>query len=56
MSLDSFQNVLAITREKEEMSHDFCDARIITLYRKKRSKTDFGNYWGISLFSLPEKF
>ena len=37
------------------MPDDFCDALIISLYKEKESKSDSGNYWGISLLSVAGK-
>ena len=51
-SLESFQTLLAIIWEKEEMPPDLCNAMIITLYKNEGLKTDCGNYWGISLPSI----
>ena len=37
------------------MPDDFRDALIVSLYKKKGSKSDCGNYWGISLLSVAGK-
>ena len=41
--------------EREELPHDFNDALIVTIYKKKGKRQDCGNYSGISLLSIADK-
>ena len=41
--------------EEEKMPDDFRDALIVSLYKNKGSKSDCGNYIGISLLSIAGK-
>ena len=54
-ALGAFHKVLLTVWEEEMMPDDFRDALIVSLYKKKGSKSDYGNYRGISLFSVAEK-
>ena len=48
-ALVAFHDVLLTVWEEEMMPDDFRDALIVSLYKKKGSKSDCGNYKGISL-------
>ena len=54
-ALVAFHDVLLTVWEEEMMPDDFCDALIVSLYKKKGSKSDCGNYRGISLLSVAGK-
>ena len=53
--LEAFHDVLLTVLEEEMMLDDFRDALIVSLYKKKGSKSDCGNYGGISLLSVAGK-
>lgn len=54
-ALEAFHDVLLSIWEEEEMPDDFRDALIVSLYKNKGSKSDCGNYRGISLLSIAGK-
>ena len=54
-ALKAFHDVLLSIWEEEKMPDDFRDALIVSLYKNKRSKSDCGNYGGISLLSIAGK-
>ena len=54
-ALEAFHDVLQSIWSEEDMPEDFCDALIVSLYKKKGSKSDCGNYRGISLLSVAGK-
>jgi hypothetical protein len=54
-SLQAFHSVLTSIWEEEKMPADFRDATIVALYKNKGSRTDCGNYRGISLLSVAGK-
>ena len=54
-ALEAFRNVLLSNWEEEKMPDDFRDALISSLYKNKGSKSDCGNYKGISLLSIAGK-
>ena len=54
-ALGAFHDVLLTVWEEKMMPDDFCDALIISLYKKKGSKLDCRNYRGISLLSVAGK-
>ena len=54
-ALDTFTDLLISIWEEEELPRDFRDATIVSLYKNKGSRTDCGNYRGISLLSIAGK-
>lgn len=54
-ALEAFHDVLKNIWEEEKMPDDFRDALIVALYKNKGSKSDCGNYRGISLLSIAGK-
>ena len=54
-ALEAFHDVLLSIWEEEKMTDDFCDALIVSLFKNKGSKSDCGNYRGISLLSIAGK-
>ena len=54
-TLGAFHDVLLTVWEKETMPDDFHNALIISLWKKKGSKSDCGNYRDISLLSVAGK-
>ena len=55
MALDTFYGILSCIWKEETMPHDFRDATVVSLYKKKGNKSDCGNYRGISLLSTAGK-
>ena len=53
--MEVFLDIIQCIWDQEKMPEDFSDALIVTLYRNKGSKSDCGNYRGISLLSLVGK-
>ena len=54
-ALETFTDLLISIWEEEELPRDFRDATIVLLYKNKGSRTDCGNYRGISLLSIAGK-
>ena len=54
-ALVAFHDVLLTVWEEMMMPDDFCDALIVSLYKKKGSKSNCRNYRGISLLSVAGK-
>ena len=54
-ALEAFHEVLLSIWEQEAMPDEFHDALIVSLYKNKGSKSDCGNYRGISLLSTAGK-
>ena len=55
-ALQAFHDVLlSIWEEEEKMQDDFRNALIVSLYKNKGSKSDCGNYCGLSLLSITGK-
>ncbi|KAL8570335.1 hypothetical protein ACOMHN_035753 [Nucella lapillus] len=55
VAIDTFHDLLCSIWEEEDMSQEFRDATIISLFKNKGSKSDCGNYRGISLLSIAGK-
>ena len=55
VTLDTFHAILSCAWEEETMPQDFRDAIFVSLYKNKGSKSDCGNYRGISLLSVAGK-
>ena len=55
VALNTFHAILVSIWEEEDMPDEFKDATIVTLFKNKGSKTDCGNYRGISLLSIAGK-
>ncbi|PFX12093.1 RNA-directed DNA polymerase from mobile element jockey [Stylophora pistillata] len=55
VTLNAFHSLLCSIWEEEDIPQEFRDATIISLYKNKGSKSDCGNYWGISLLSIAGK-
>ena len=55
VALETFHSLLTSIWEKEELPKDFRDATVVSLYKNKGSRTDCGNYRGISLLSIAGK-
>ncbi|XP_046551772.1 uncharacterized protein LOC124261496 [Haliotis rubra] len=53
VALEAFHSLLTSMWEEEELPKDFRDAEVVSLFKKKGSKTDCGNHWGISLLFCP---
>ena len=54
-ALNAFTEILTSIWEEEELPRDFRDATIVSLFKNKGSRTDCGNYRGISLLSIAGK-
>ena len=54
-AFNTFHAILVSIWEEEDMPSEFKDATIVTLFKNKGSKTDCGNYRGISLLSIAGK-
>ena len=54
-ALQAFHDVLLRIWEEEKMPDDFRNALIVSLYKNKGSKSDCGNYSGLSLRSITKK-
>ncbi|PFX13771.1 Craniofacial development protein 2 [Stylophora pistillata] len=52
VTLNAFHSLLCSIWEEEDNPQEFRDATIISLYKNKGSKSDCGNYRGISLLSI----
>jgi hypothetical protein len=55
VALETFHCVLCSIWDTEDMPQEFRDATIVSLYKNKGSKSDCGNYRGISLLSIAGK-
>ncbi|KAL8609476.1 hypothetical protein ACOMHN_037998 [Nucella lapillus] len=55
VALEAFHGVLCSIWDTEDMPQEFRDATIVSLYKNKGSKSDCGNYGGISLLSIAGK-
>ncbi|XP_062841273.1 uncharacterized protein LOC134300780 [Trichomycterus rosablanca] len=55
VALDAFRNLLCSIWEEEDMPQEFRNAKIVSLHKNKGSKSDCGNYRGISLLSTAGK-
>ncbi|KAL8588826.1 hypothetical protein ACOMHN_011542 [Nucella lapillus] len=55
VALDTFHDLLCRIWEEEDMPQEFRDATIISIFKNKGSKSDCGNYQGISLLSIAGK-
>ncbi|PFX31654.1 Transposon TX1 uncharacterized 149 kDa protein [Stylophora pistillata] len=55
VTLNAFHSLLCSIWEEEDIPQEFRDATIISLYKNKGSKSDCGNYRGISLLSIAGK-
>ncbi len=54
-ALETFHDILCDIWESESMPDEFRDALIVSLYKNKGSRSDCGNYRGISLLSIAGK-
>ncbi|KAL6484915.1 hypothetical protein MHYP_G00069600 [Metynnis hypsauchen] len=54
-TLKTFHSIINCIWENEDVPQEFRDATIVSLYKNKGSKSDCGNYWGISLLSIAGK-
>lgn len=54
-ALEAFHSIITSIWEEEEIPQEFRDATIVSLYKNKGSKSDCGNYRGISLLSIAGK-
>ena len=54
-AMEEFHNIICSIWAEESMPDDFRDATIVALYKNKGSKSDCGNYRGISLLSIAGK-
>ena len=52
---EQLHNLLAYIWEKEDVPQQFKDANIVTIWKRKGSKSDFNNYRGISLLAIAGK-
>ena len=52
---EAFHSILTSIWEEEEVPKEFRDATVVSLFKNKGSKTDCGNYRGISLLSIAGK-
>ena len=52
---EQLHNLLAHIWEKEDVPQQFKDANIITIWKRKGSKSDCNNYRGISLLAIAGK-
>ncbi|KAL8583862.1 hypothetical protein ACOMHN_040331 [Nucella lapillus] len=55
VALEAFHGVLCSLWDTEDMPQEFRDATIVSLYKNKGSKSDCGNYCGISLLFIAGK-
>ncbi|KAL6486773.1 hypothetical protein MHYP_G00033990 [Metynnis hypsauchen] len=54
-TLKTFHSIINCIWENEDVPQEFRDATIVSLYKNKGSKSDCGNYRGISLLSIAGK-
>ena len=54
-AMEAFHDIICSIWMEEAMPDDFRDATIVSLYKNKGSKSDCGNYRGISLLSIAGK-
>lgn len=52
---DTFHDLLCSIWEEKDMPQEFTDATIVSLYKNRGSKSDYGIDWGISLSSIAGK-
>ena len=55
VALEAFHSLLTSIWEEEKLPKDFRDASVVSLFKNKGSRTDCGNYRGISLLSIAGK-
>ena len=55
VALETFHSIITCMWEEEAIPQEFRDATIVSLYKNKGSKSDCGNYRGISLLSIAGK-